>query len=73
MSEKEPLFTSQVIADGRVTIPRHVREKLGIKEGDVVTLLIISINFQKVSDAGLGNPERPLERGKVAEEESESG
>jgi len=30
-------FAARVIADGRITIPAHVREELGVEEGDYVT------------------------------------
>jgi AbrB family looped-hinge helix DNA binding protein len=41
-------FISRVIADGRVTIPKELREKEGICEGDFVEVqLIRKINMSK--------------------------
>lgn len=40
MGENKP-FISRVIADGRVTIPRKMRKKLGIVEGDFVEVQIL--------------------------------
>lgn len=34
-------FKSKVIADGRVTIPKDLREENGIVEGDIVELQLI--------------------------------
>ena len=34
-------FISKVIADGRVTIPKDLREKEGINEGDFVEVQVI--------------------------------
>lgn len=34
-------FISKVIADGRVTIPKEMREKRGISKGDFVELQVI--------------------------------
>ena len=36
----EYVFPARVLDDGKVTIPKTVREKLGIKKGDLVTLII---------------------------------
>jgi AbrB family looped-hinge helix DNA binding protein len=44
-AEKEKLnnqsFISKVIADGRVTIPKDMRKKRGIDEGDFVEVRLI--------------------------------
>jgi len=41
-------FISKVIADGRVTIPKKLREKQGIEEGDFLELEVIrKINSSK--------------------------
>jgi AbrB family looped-hinge helix DNA binding protein len=38
---KNQTFISKVIADGRVTIPKDMREKKGIEEGDFVEVQMI--------------------------------
>jgi AbrB family looped-hinge helix DNA binding protein len=38
---KPQSFISKVIADGRVTIPKEMREKKGINEGDFVEVQLI--------------------------------
>jgi AbrB family looped-hinge helix DNA binding protein len=38
---KTQSFISKVIADGRVTIPKEMREKGGISEGDFVEVQLI--------------------------------
>jgi AbrB family looped-hinge helix DNA binding protein len=38
---KNQTFISRVIADGRVTIPKEMREKGGISEGDFVEVQLI--------------------------------
>ena len=38
---KNQSFISKVIADGRVTIPKEMREEKGISEGDYVEIRFI--------------------------------
>jgi AbrB family looped-hinge helix DNA binding protein len=38
---KSQCFISKVIADGRLTIPKELREKKGIEEGDFVEVQLI--------------------------------
>jgi AbrB family looped-hinge helix DNA binding protein len=41
-------FISRVIADGRITIPKNIRQKKNIKEGDFVEVqLIRKINTEE--------------------------
>jgi AbrB family looped-hinge helix DNA binding protein len=40
LSKKESTFTAYVRRDGKVTVPRVVRDMLGIKEGDLVEFKI---------------------------------
>jgi AbrB family looped-hinge helix DNA binding protein len=36
----EYIFPARVLDDGKVTIPKAIRDKLGIKKGDLVTIVI---------------------------------
>lgn len=37
-------FAGRIIADGRVTVPSHIRDELDLERGDYVTLEIEGLN-----------------------------
>jgi AbrB family looped-hinge helix DNA binding protein len=41
--KRSEVFISQVIADGRITIPKNVRKRLGLKEGSYVRVEISKV------------------------------
>jgi len=41
-------FVAKVIKFGRVTIPQEIRELLGIREGDMVTMEVKKIHRKEV-------------------------
>jgi len=45
MASKKPSepFISQVIAGGRITIPKVTRKRLGIKDGDYVRVVLSKV------------------------------
>ena len=43
MGEGKLEFLNKVIAGGRITIPKAVREHLGIAEGDLVKVQIVEV------------------------------
>ena len=53
---KTQTFISKVIADGRVTIPKDLREKRGINEGDFIEVQLI----RKIATS-TPKPETPTE------------
>lgn len=56
------IFTNPVVGDGKVTIPKHIREVLGIERGDLVEVQIL-----RVFKAGRGGL---LRKGEVVSYES---
>lgn len=40
VEEKEESFVRKLVTGGRVTVPHEIREKLGLKKGDLVNLKI---------------------------------
>lgn len=36
-------FSSEVISNGRITIPKHVRKKMNIRNGDSVLIDVIEV------------------------------
>jgi AbrB family looped-hinge helix DNA binding protein len=47
LKEKETKFTIYVGKDGRITVPKGVRDALGIREGDLVECAIRKIEPKK--------------------------
>jgi len=45
---REIEFISKVISEGRVTIPKRIRELLGIREGDYIKLELIEVKREVV-------------------------
>jgi len=39
----EEVFMARVVADGRVTVPKHIREFLGIEVGDYVRVAVTQV------------------------------
>jgi len=50
------VFVARVIADGKVTVPRRVRDVLGIEKGDYVRVSIVEVIKEK--------PQRRVKTGK---------
>jgi AbrB family looped-hinge helix DNA binding protein len=48
MYNEKVLGDSRILKGGRVTIPKKVREKLSIKDGDFLTYLLTSNGFVKI-------------------------
>lgn len=48
MYNEKVLGDSRIMKGGRVTIPKKVREKLGVKDGDFLTYLLTRNGFVKV-------------------------
>ena len=40
MTDDTKEFTAELISDGRVTIPKHIREELELKEADRVHMTV---------------------------------
>lgn len=36
-------FSCEVISNGRITIPKHIREKMRIGQGDIVLLAVVEV------------------------------
>jgi AbrB family looped-hinge helix DNA binding protein len=47
LPKKEASFTAYVRADGKVTVPRGVRDALGIEEGDLVECQVKKVKGAK--------------------------
>ena len=47
MEEKEESFVRKIVCGGRVTVPYEIREKLGLKRGDLVNLKIRKVEMDK--------------------------
>ena len=47
LEEKEESFVRKLVVGGRVTIPYEIREKLGLKKGDLVNLKIRKVERNK--------------------------
>jgi AbrB family looped-hinge helix DNA binding protein len=48
MYNEKVLGDSRILKGGRVTIPKKVREKLSVKDGDFLTYLLTSNGFVKI-------------------------
>jgi AbrB family looped-hinge helix DNA binding protein len=48
MYNEKVLGDSRILKGGRVTIPKKVREKLSIKDGDFLTYLLTKNGFVKI-------------------------
>ena len=48
MYNEKVLGDSRIMKEGRVTIPKKVREKLSVKDGDFLTYLLTSNGFVKI-------------------------
>jgi AbrB family looped-hinge helix DNA binding protein len=48
MYNEKALGDSRIMKEGRVTIPKKVREKLSVKDGDFLTYLLTSNGFVKI-------------------------
>ena len=48
MYNEKVLGDSKMMKGGRVTIPKKVREKLSVKDGDFLTYLLTSNGFVKI-------------------------
>ncbi len=48
MHKEKVLGDSRILKGGRVTIPKRVREKLGVKEGDFLTYLGTRNGYVKI-------------------------
>jgi bifunctional DNA-binding transcriptional regulator/antitoxin component of YhaV-PrlF toxin-antitoxin module len=48
MYNEKVLGDSKMLKGGRVTIPKKVREKLSVKDGDFLTYLLTSNGFVKI-------------------------
>jgi len=48
MYDEKVLGDSRIMKGGRVTIPKKVREKLSVKDGDFLTYLLTKNGFVKV-------------------------
>jgi len=48
MYKEKVLGDSRIMKEGRVTIPKKVREKLSVKDGDFLTYLLTSNGFVKI-------------------------
>ena len=48
MYNEKVLGDSRIMKGGRVTMPKKVREKLSIKDGDLLTYLLTSNGFLKI-------------------------
>jgi AbrB family looped-hinge helix DNA binding protein len=48
MTKKEGSFTAYVRGDGKVTVPKEVRDALGIKEDDLVECRISKVKSAKM-------------------------
>jgi AbrB family looped-hinge helix DNA binding protein len=48
MYNEKILGDSRIMKEGRVTIPKKVREKLSVKDGDFLTYLLTSNGFVKI-------------------------
>ena len=48
MYNEQILGDSRIMKEGRVTIPKKVREKLSVKVGDFLTYLLTSNGFVKI-------------------------
>ncbi len=42
------IFTAQIVRNGAVTIPKHVRVNFNLEEGDSVVLSILQVQKKKV-------------------------
>ena len=47
MSKKEATFTAYVRGDGKLTVPKSVRDSLGIDKGDLVECKITKVKIAK--------------------------
>ncbi|GAH20124.1 unnamed protein product [marine sediment metagenome] len=47
VEEKEESFVRRIVVGGRVTVPYEIREKLGLKKGDLVNLKIRKVEQGK--------------------------
>ncbi|WP_309493585.1 hypothetical protein [Candidatus Hecatella orcuttiae] len=57
------LFVGRVLRDGKVTIPKRIRELVGVVEGDYVRLELVGVVKAKVARRGRGRVGRG--RGRV--------
>ena len=48
MYNEKVLGDSKMVKEGRVTIPKKVREKLSVKDGDFLTYLLTKNGFVKI-------------------------
>jgi bifunctional DNA-binding transcriptional regulator/antitoxin component of YhaV-PrlF toxin-antitoxin module len=48
MYNEKVLGDSRIMKGGRVTMPKKVREKLSVKDGDLLTYLLTSNGFLKI-------------------------
>ena len=48
MYDEKVLGDSRIMKGGRVTIPKKVREKLSVKDGDFLTYLLTKNGFVKI-------------------------
>jgi bifunctional DNA-binding transcriptional regulator/antitoxin component of YhaV-PrlF toxin-antitoxin module len=48
MYNEKVLGDSRIMKGGRVTMPKKVREKLSVKDGDLLTYLLTSNGFVKI-------------------------
>jgi bifunctional DNA-binding transcriptional regulator/antitoxin component of YhaV-PrlF toxin-antitoxin module len=48
MYNEKVLGDSRIMKGGRVTMPKNVREKLSVKDGDFLTYLLTSNGFVKI-------------------------
>ena len=50
MYDEKVLGDSRIMKGGRVTIPKKVREKLSVKDGDFLTYLLTKNGFVKIKE-----------------------
>jgi AbrB family looped-hinge helix DNA binding protein len=64
MYDEKVLGDSRIMKGGRVTIPKKVREKLSVKDGDFLTYLLTKNRFVKIKklEFDLGKAIKQIEK-----------
>ncbi len=47
MGEKEESFLAKITTGGRITIPSEVRERLGLKDGNLVRIMVVKEKLER--------------------------